>query len=252
MTSIRLIMLSMLAVFAIGAVAAAPASAFNDEWEVCQEVAGAGTEPPAKYDEHKCNTQAKPLAQRKWEWIKLVAGKEFTTESKKIGAAEFTLEVAGKSITCSAVTDKGSVTAGGKDEATKIIFTGCKTSTAGCEVKSVGNVNGTIEVTAIKTLLETVGGKLVDKFEQKTVGTTKEFVTLEFVGGTCAGGGFVKTKVKGDVAAECKNLANGNVELNFPNPAITQTPALEAFGLAAKLTGATEVALTNGWGSRCT
>ncbi len=36
---------------------------------VCREVAGAGTEPPIKYDNHLCNTKAKPLAERKWSFL---------------------------------------------------------------------------------------------------------------------------------------------------------------------------------------
>jgi hypothetical protein len=253
MSRIKLIMLCMLAVLAIGGVTSASASAaFNLEWEVCEEVAGAGTEPPVKFDDHKCNTKTKALAERKWEWKKLVGTRNVTSK----GGA-FTLEVSGKKITCTAVTDKGTITGGkpGTDLAEEIRFTGCKAGANGCEVKSGPPpvvAFGTIAVTNIKTTLEEVAGKLVDKFEQKTVGTTKEFVTLEFNGTTCAGEGFVTTKVKGDVAAECKNLANGNVELNFPKPAIAQTPKLEAFGLAATLTGATEEELGNGWAHRCT
>ncbi|HWY91141.1 MAG TPA: hypothetical protein VNY31_10765 [Solirubrobacteraceae bacterium] len=240
-------MLSLLAAFAVGAVASASASAASLEWEVCEELAGPGVEPPTKYDNHKCNTQIEALAKRKWEW-RLLTG-EYLTLSK--GTKEFKLEVGGKVIACSGVTDHGFILAGGKDDATKIVFTGCKAGPNGCKAKSAGGVAETIEVTNIKTQLETIGGKLVDKFEQKTVGTTKEFVTLEFEGATCAGEGFVKTKVKGNVAAECKNLANGNVELNFPKPAIAQTPKLEAFGLEATLTGTTEEELENGWAHRC-
>src|SRR6202043_3568171 len=52
---------------------------FKRWWEVCKEVAGVGSEPPVKYDEHKCNTQLKPVAERKWQWKKLEAG-----ESEKV------------------------------------------------------------------------------------------------------------------------------------------------------------------------
>jgi hypothetical protein len=240
---LRVLLVSLLAVFAVSAIASASASAFNLEWEVCEKGTGTGT----KFGEHKCNTH--PGGAEEWEFKKLVGTKNVVSK----GGA-FTLEVAGKKITCTAVTDKGTITGGkpGTDLAEKIVFTGCKAGPNGCKAKSAGGAAETIEVTNIKTKLEEVAGKLVDKFEQKTVGTTKEFVTLEFEGATCAGEGFVTTKVKGNVAAECKNLANGNVELNFPTPAIAQTPKLEAFGLAATLTGTTEEELENGWAHRCT
>jgi hypothetical protein len=260
---IRILFVSLLTVFAVGAIASASASAASCDgkegrplckWEVCKEVAGEGKEPPAKFDEHKCNTQKKELKLRKWQWKMLEGAEEFPTTSK---GGVFKLEVAGKVITCTAVTDEGNIKAGGKDLATKIVFTGCKAGPNGCMVRSPGSPFGTIEVTNIKTQLEEVpagSGKLVNKFEQKEfpIGSGKfEFVTLEFEGATCAGEGFVKTKVKGDVAAECKNLANGNVELNFPKPAIAQPLKLEAFGVAATLTGATEEELTNKWAHRC-
>ncbi len=73
MSRIRVILLSLLAVLAVGAVASASASAFNLEWQVCREKAGAGSEPPVKYDNHHCNSQKKPVAERKWEWVKLEA-----------------------------------------------------------------------------------------------------------------------------------------------------------------------------------
>lgn len=242
MRTMRTLILCFFAVLAFGAVASASASAFNLEWEVCQEGTGAGT----KFSEHKCNTHG---GTEKWEFQKLVGTQNVTSKG-----GSFTLEVAAKKITCTAVTDKGTITGGkpGTDLAEKITFKGCKAGPSGCKAKSAGGTSETIEVTGIKTQLEEVGGKLVDKFEQKTVGTKKEFVTLVFEGSTCAGEGFVETEVKGDVAAECKNLANGNVELNFPTPAIAQTTSLKAFGLTATLTGTVEEELANGWAFRCT
>ena len=58
---------------------------------------------------------------------------------------------------------------------------------AGCDVHSHGAPNGLILVTNIPTLLvdrEPSGGgtpKIADEFQSKTVGATKEFVTLLFL-----------------------------------------------------------------------
>jgi hypothetical protein len=159
---------------------------------------------------------------------------------------EFKLTAAGKTVTCEKVTDKGKVEEKGKDKATVIKFEKCKTGTTGCEIKNKGGTLGTVEVTEIPTLLEEVGGKLVDKFEQKLVGTTKEFVTLEFSGTSCSGAGYVTTKVKGDVAAEVKTETNGEVKLTFPTTPIAQTPELEAFSSKATLVGTDNEKLVNG------
>jgi hypothetical protein len=248
----RKILVCLIAVIAFSAIASASASAFNLEWEVCEKGTGTGT----KFSEHKCNTHLGGTEE--WEFKKLVGTQKVTSK----GGA-FTLEVTGKKIKCTSVTDKGTITGGkpGTDLAEEIVFTGCTTSQAGCKVRSTPPpivAFGTIVVTNIKTKLEEVAGKLVDKFEQKEVENAKkekvkEFVTLEFeaeAGKSCSE--FPTTKVKGDVAAECKNLANGNVELVFPKPAIAQTPKLEAFGLAATLTGTVEEELENKWAFRCT
>jgi hypothetical protein len=236
----RLVMLSLLAVFAISAVVSASASA--GKFEVCAEGGGSGT----KYTTHKCEIES---GTGKWEWVVFKTGLENKVESS---GGTFTLKAALKTVTCEAVADEGTIGEGGKDEATKIAFTKCKTGTAGCEVKNKGGVLGTVEVTAIPTLLEEVGGKLVNKYSQKTVGTTKEFVTLEFSGTSCAGAGYVTTKIKGDVAAEVKNEPNGEVKLTFPEPAIAQTPELEAFSASATLVGTVNEKLKNAWAFRAT
>jgi hypothetical protein len=252
MTRIRLILLSLLAVFAFGAVTVASASAAsNDEWEVCEEVAGAGKEPPTKYDEHKCNTREKALALRKWQWNVLTAGHSYNVVSNNVTVTTSVLTVGGKVITCTGETNKGTITGGkpGKDLVETATFTGCTTKQAGCKVKTVGQPNGTIVLTNIPTKLEqrkNAKGEevVVDNFEQNA--TTKEFVTLKFEG-TCSE--YPETKVKGSVAAEVKNLSNGEVELNFPSPKL-EKDTLEAFGLAALFTSRDELSLENGWALR--
>jgi hypothetical protein len=261
-----MIMLSLLAVFAASALASASASAAPLlEWLVCEELPGAGVEPPTKYDNHLCNTKAKPLAERKWEWKLLAAGETRNVDSH---GGEFVLN-AGKPTEnkCTLVEDKGDITGGkpGTDLALEIKFTGCTTpKELTCKVKSKSPPDtraGTIIVTNIPTDLEDrlIGGvfKVVDNFLQKLVGTTKEFVTLEFgteeVEQPAGSGKFVlqgvcvkfpaTTKIKGSIAAE---TGNGTGLLNFPEPGI-EKDSLEAFGLTATLKGQDTQLLENGW-----
>lgn len=214
----------------------------QDIWQVCQK---GGTE---KWSEHKCNAGK---GTGEWSWLPIEAGKSFEVTS---GGGVFTLTAAGKTITCQTVEDTGTIESGGKDKASTITFKTCTTGTAGCQVKNKGGTLGTVVVTEIPTQLEQVlvGEEeiLVNKFSQKTVGTTKEFVTLEFSGTSCSAAGYVTTKVKGDVAAEVKNETNGEVKLTFPKPAIAQTPELEAFSNTATLVGTVNEKLKNEWAFR--
>lgn len=248
MSRIRLIMVAMLAVFAVGAVASASAlAASEDIWEVCKE---GGTE---KFETNAC---AKTSSTGKFSFKKLETGETVKTVSS---GSKFVLNK-GKTteIECTAVSDKGTITGGkpGTDEATEIKFTGCTTpKEKTCKVKSKSpppTRAGTIVVSKIPTKLEqrkNAKGEevVVDNFEQKLVGTTKEFVTLEFgteeVEEPAGSGEFVlkktckdfppTTKVKGTVGAE---VVKGTGELNFPEPEL-EKDTLEAFGTAAVLTG---------------
>ena|ERR1039458_6363487 len=210
-----------------------------DQWEVCEE---GGTE---KYTEHKCSTKS---GTGKWSWKVLETGKSYKVVSNNVTGASSVLTVAGKEIKCTAETNKGTITGPGTDLAETITFTGCTTKQAGCLVKSAGQLNGTIVLTNIPTKLEQrlVGEEeiLVDNFEQNV--TTKEFVTLKFEG-TCSE--YFETKVKGDVAAEVINLANGEVELDFPEPELPGN-TLNAFALKALFTSRDELSLENAWALR--
>jgi hypothetical protein len=242
----RVTLLCLLAVLSVSAVVSASASAaIERKWVVCVE--GPTTEPPTKYDNHKCNTKAKPLSERKWEWVVVTTGK---TEKVVSSGGEFKLVAGTKSITCKKVKDTGTITGAtpGIGEATAITFEECATGQTGCKVKSAGGTFGTINVTNIPTKLEeretsTKVKVLADNFEQKTIGLNKEFVTLEFepeTGKSCSE--YPATKVKGAVAAQVMETG----ELVFPNPELKGN-TLEAFGIAAKLTGTDTQELENGW-----
>jgi hypothetical protein len=221
----------------------------QDIWQECVEKTGEGKEPPEKFDTNLCSTKAKELKLRKFEWKEIIAAKAVTSSG-----GEFTLTAGGKTVICKKVTDKGTVGPGSEDLAEEIKFEECTTGTTGCLPENKGGTAGTVVVTNIPTKLEQVViGKeeiLVDKFEQKTVGTSKEFVTLTFTGSSCVGAGYVETKVKGDVGSEVKNEANGEAKLTFPKTAVPQTPKLEAFGVGATLVGSDNDKLANGAGLR--
>ena len=227
---IRVLLMSLLAVVAVGAVASATASAH--EWKVCREEVAA----TFKY---------KSLAEC-WaggvgtggKWERLALPQEVT-----VSGGTFTLAAGVKKITCTALTHKGFVETGGKDEATEIKFTGCTTSQAGCSVKTAGEPNGTLKLTELDTLLverKPAGGgaaKLADEFKPDPPHTA--FVTLKFEG-TCSE--FPETEVTGQMAGFVENATE---ELNFPSPEL-EGNTLRAFGKAAKLAGKLKYKLVNG------
>jgi hypothetical protein len=227
---------------------------FVHEYEVCQEKVGEGTEPPTKFDNHLCNTKEKALALRKWEWKPIAVGTKFAVEDK--GGA-FKLEGGGKSSDCTAVTSTGEIGAGGESSNVTLKFTGCTNDAGTCEAFSTGKA-GTkeIEATGLTDQLvdrETSTGVTVVADEFKENATTKEFVTIEFKEGANACPNYPATKVKGQVAGECKNTTaagQGETELVFPNPALTAN-SLEAFGVSSKLFGTATVSLVNKWSLRC-
>jgi|SRR5579862_7447122 len=159
----------------------------------------------------------------------------------------FVLIAGGKVVDCEKLTDLALLFTNGTDLAHEIHFLNCRTEQAGCDVHSPGAPNGLILVTGIPTeIVERENSKkekvLADEFKPKTVGTTKEFVTLLFLalaGGSCSVYGS-ETKVKGQVAAEIKNEL-----LVFPNPEL-EGNSLEAFGAPAKLFGDDTQMLTGG------
>ncbi len=238
----RNLLVCLVAVLALGAVASASASAFD--YEVCEK---GGTE---KFETNKC---AKTSSSGEFSFKKVVAPAEPATTST---GGEFELKASGKSVHCTAVTDKGKIKAGGADEATEIKFTGCKNDPKTCTAESPGAAKGTIIVTDIPTQLvervnpSTKGKVLADEFKSKTNAKgEKEFVTLEFDKEGAACPEYPTTKVKGQVAAEVTNLANGEISLDFVLPEL-EGNTLEAFGEPASLDGKVESSLASGAASR--
>ncbi len=266
MTSIRvrLIVLSMLAVFALSVVASASASAeSNDVWEVCKEKAGAGTEPPKKFDEHKCNTQVKALALRKWEWVTLAAGEEFKTISKG-GVQKLIGHIGGVAIEieCKKVTDTGNIKGGapGTDEGS-IEYTECKiVGAAGCGVKSPPPTKaGTILVASVKTkLIQIEPGVEGEEFSTASgtfveleLGEAENATTHEFEK-KCGVFPLAKQKITGVVVGKAEVGAGGNLceKLNFTKP--PQKGSTLKFGTeTAEYLGIVEFELENKWAYRC-
>jgi hypothetical protein len=222
MSKIRLILLSLLAVLATGAIVSASASAAH-YWKV-------GTE-------------------------KVTTAQEVTSSG-----GTFVLSSAGKEVKCTSVTDKGTVEASGKDEASEIKFTGCTASESGteCSVKSAGPPAkaGEIIVNNITTELterfstEKQATVLADEFKGKAA-KENEFVTLEIGKKETNSGNKMTekcanlpetTKVTGEVAAQVNNTTE---ELEFPIKELKGN-TLKAFGLAAKLEGKTKQKLVHG------
>ena len=220
-----------------------------DEYEVCQE---GGTE---KFSEHHCTPGTKEPS-GKWSWLPIEAGKKFAIEST---GGEFKLAGGGQESVCKHVTNTGEIGAGGASSGITLKFTECTNGTGKCEAfaPAANDGKGTIEVSGITDQLvqrKTSGGATVLADEFKENAATKEFVTIEFeVPGTEACAETPTTKVKGQVAGECKNITvggQGETELIFPNPALLGN-SLEAFGVKASLFGTATVSLVNKWSYRC-
>ncbi len=169
--------------------------------------------------------------------------------------ATFKLTQGTRVITCTQVggTSSGTVEAGGKDKVKKLVFEGCTTTVSTCKVKSEGaSATGIIEVTTAATKLQTENtGILADEFIGNG-GSGHQLVKLEFSGTSC--GTYTNTEVRGAVAAECKNLAGGEVELIFPSTALlleTGQESLHVFGSAAKMTGSAKEKEKNGHTLEC-
>jgi hypothetical protein len=223
---LKVLLVSLLAVFAISAIASATASA-------------GPTCTPNLGGPFKC------------EW-KVGAPSKLPEKVTGAGGA-FELNAGGKAVNCEKVTSKGTVEAGGADEAESITFTGCTANVKKCWAFSPGAAEGTIIVEDVDTQLVERENKttkklvLADEFkegehENAKKEIIKEFVTLEFEEVTEEGEdskpcpNFPTTKVTGQVAAE---VVNATESLEFPSPELTGN-TLKAFGVAAKLTGKTK------------
>jgi hypothetical protein len=250
---------------AFSAVAVSAASAHR-VWTVCKEVAGAGKEPPRKFNDHTClpQTPEKPLAERKWEDVVLPVGEPRPIEVIEVVKPGMELRAGATIITCEMVTLKeGTIEniAGptGRDKGT-VEFSKCKSSVAGCTVKEPivdkGKESALVENTA--------GNKIYEMFAPEGWKEEATKAGLEkikpFAKITQTGTGCVNTEVEGDgVAAEI--IPEGMSEtkiLKFPCPALSPVSfwngvkevsmKLKAFGVAAEECGEIKVALVSKWG----
>jgi|ERR1039458_5081473 hypothetical protein len=249
MLRIRLILLSLLAVFAVGAIASASASA-------------------ACLGGHLCVWEVQ--ATEGGAYAKVAAGEKLNVEDESVAGAagEFILKAGTAEVKCKKVESYGTIEETGKDIANVLRFTGCTTGLTGCKVKSKGTAKvEEIVSTKIKTQLVTrgTGNVLADEFKGKGAG--EEFVTLEFgkkqkplsfkMEEVCGGGYPATTQVIGEIAEEVINVAEvagvtpAQVESIFPATQLAGN-TLEAFGVAATLTGKTIQKLVpgEGFGSR--
>ncbi|MGH2903621.1 MAG: hypothetical protein ACRDK7_08575 [Solirubrobacteraceae bacterium] len=256
----------MLAVFAFGAVMASTASAHR-VWTVCQEAKPPITEPPAKYDNDVCNTQTKPLEERRWFDGVLPAGTKDKLEVVEVVAPGIQLVAGTTTITCKKVTLKEGTIENilvegkgptGRDKGT-VEFSECTSSVAGCTVKEPIKDKG--KETAL--VENTAGTKIYDMFapekwkEEATKALAEKihpFAKIEQTGGT----GCLNTEVEGDgVAAEIVPEGLSQTKIyKFPCPT-TLTPVnlwngvkevnltLKAFGVGAKECGEVKVALVS-------
>ncbi len=224
-------------------------------WQVCEEKAGAGTEPPIKYDEHKCNTQTKALALRKWEWKFLEAGKSYNITSKG-GTQKLIGHIGGVAIEieCKKVEDTGNIKGGvpGTDEGS-ITYTECKiVGAAGCGVKSPPPTKaGTILVASVKTTLDTIGEEFSTAsgtFVELELGETENTTTHEFEK-KCGVFPLAKQKITGVVVGKAEGT-NPCETLNFTKP--PQEGSTLKFGTeAAEYIGEVTFELENKWAFRC-
>jgi hypothetical protein len=242
---IRAALIAGLAMLALSAVASANASAFNLEWEVqgCQKVA-AGT---GQFKDGNCEealagggfAETGPLA-------KLAAGRKRSVDAA--GGSFVFNQGKATEFQCTHFASTDLIT-GGKPGTglAELKLTGCTTAKFNCTVTSKGATPGTIIATNLPTQLEkrTKAGVevLADNFKQKTVGTTKEIVTVEIK--TSSGQECESyrspVKIKGEVAAAVEGE-----ELNFPETAV-EGNTLEEFGFAMTLSGkATQKGLGGG------
>jgi len=103
------------------------AKVFTHGFWVCKEKAGAGTEPPIKWDDHTCSTKAKALAERKWEWRPVRGAEVFPIEGTS-GVSKLESKLAGLRVIIECATDKltGEIETAGSSKNVVITYETCK------------------------------------------------------------------------------------------------------------------------------
>jgi hypothetical protein len=279
MSRFKIIMLNMLAVFAFSATAASTASAHRVWTGPCVQINGEGIEPPPKFDNFECNTQTKPLKERKWQKVVPVGN---TKALSIVKTGTFTLKAGTEEIACKKVTLTGGSIENvrvegkgptGRDNGTDV-FTECSNpGKPECKVKEPIEVKGTTvlaettgePVKIVDVFLPAAGKELtpaeITAFEKEKAGkaTTEQEKLHEYTKITQTGQPKCTapetTAVEGDgVAAELSPGESFTNTLKFPATAITPvklwngltiTLKLKAFGVAATEVGEAEIELVS-------
>jgi hypothetical protein len=211
---------------------------------VCKEKAGAGTEPPIKYDDHTCSTKTKPLAERKWEWRPLRGAEVFSIEGTS-GVSKLESKLAGLRVIIECATDKltGEIEAAGSSKNVVITYETCKLYEV---VKYVKKLT-TCTVPNIKT------NKLNDLLITGTgIGPEDEFEPAE------AGGPFALINIEGCSLEAAEVKVTGKQICQLPEGPVGKVEhevvcsptggTLKLGANAASYFGTAQVKLTNGWG----
>jgi hypothetical protein len=227
MRSTKILGLCFIAVLAMSAVVSPSAWAKNPRWAICNEVA-AGTG-------HFTDSQCKNAGTGNFEKKELLS----TSETKEIsvtakGAQELKAPTINTTIKCTEVSVKaGAVIRGGEPGTDKesLIYKGCEVEGfPECEVKSAGQLNGTIETEALESKLGYKTEKQeIEENQEDTVTVFKTsaaaFVVIELSpAAKCPLKTAGKFKVTGEVV--CENVEGGvhlvSHELHCPKTALTE------------------------------
>lgn len=213
----RGVLVALVTVFALGAVASASASA--SVWEACLN---GHTRTGAKYEDARCTKEA---GTGEFEWLPIEKSYASTFEG---GEQRIELTATKTVISCSGVTGAGSIAASGESEVSKLVYTGCKISTANCPiVRTKGQANGTVELAALKSKIVSAGDEIVpasgSTFAELEIAKEEKEGKAKGACGVLA----VKDPLSGSIVAKVEGEA-----LNFQGKG-----ALTLFGLKAEYLG---------------
>lgn len=151
----RSVLVALVAMFVVGAIASTSASAFSKPvWEVCStENPGTGI----KYEDSQC---AKESGTGEFAWAPVTKELKLTSAG---GHQEIVVSTTPTTsiVTCEKVEGTGNIKPNGKGEIANLLYTGCKINITGCAiVKTKGQPNGTIDISALKSTVTSAGDEI--------------------------------------------------------------------------------------------